>query len=49
MRYYEIHKKNIYEVFAESEREAIELAMDNKATLKEQEFYVESVSEEVED
>ena len=48
MRYYEIHKKTVYEVSAESEREAIERVMDGQENVMEEELFVDKTSEEVE-
>jgi hypothetical protein len=49
MRYYEIYKKTVYEVGAESEREAVEKVMDGRANIMQEELFVDKTSEEVED
>lgn len=51
MKYYEIHKKIVYEVAAKSEQEAIEMVMDGHAgaEIMEIELFVDKTSETLED
>jgi hypothetical protein len=48
-RYYEVHQKKVWEVYAFSESEAIELAMDGLGSIMEDELFIDKTSEVVHD
>ena len=43
-KYYEIHQKRVWEVFAYDESTALELVMDGHGTLTEDELFVDKTS-----
>ena len=49
MKYYEIHKKTVYTVFADSQQDALDAVWNGNATIEEEEYLVDKTSEEVED
>lgn len=48
-KYYEVHQKRVWEVWAYSESDAISLIMDGKGILNEEELFVDKTSEALDD
>jgi|DEB0MinimDraft_10_1074344.scaffolds.fasta_scaffold00051_23 hypothetical protein len=49
MRVYEIHKKTVYEISANDDQEAINLAIDGYGSIMEEEYLIDKTSEEIEE
>jgi len=49
MRVYEIHKKTVYEICANDDQEAINLAIDGYGSIMEEEYLIDKTSEEIEE
>ena len=45
MKYYEIHKKTVYAVVAESEKDALDDVWNGYASIEEEEYLVDKVSD----
>ena len=46
-KYYEIHRKMVYEVYAENESDALSLVMDGNGILNEDEMFVDKTSGDI--
>jgi hypothetical protein len=47
MKYYEIHKKTVYTVLADSQQDALDAVWNGEASIEEEEYLVDKTSEEV--
>lgn len=49
MKIYEIHRKIVYEIYAEDDQDALNFAMDGVGSIMEDEVVIDKTSEEIEE